>query len=99
MFCVNEYGTLVTHPYGPGSFLRSLLPSWRPFPPFFLADLLTVLQGPELLVDLLFYDYGLDMWSLGCTLATMMLQEDPLFPGEDNDDQLVKISQVCRCCP
>jgi serine/threonine protein kinase len=29
-------------------------------------------KGPELLVDLQEYDYSLDMWSLGCMLASMV---------------------------
>lgn len=29
-------------------------------------------KGPELLVDLRDYDYSLDMWSLGCMLASMV---------------------------
>lgn len=51
-------------------------------------------KGPELLVDLLEYDYSLDMWSLGCMLGGMLFMIDTLFHGRDNDDQLVKIVQV-----
>lgn len=53
-------------------------------------------QGPELLVDLQDYDYSLDLWSLGCTLAGMMFRKEPFFYGHDNADQLVKIAKV-RC--
>lgn len=52
------------------------------------------LQGPELLVDLQDYDYSLDLWSLGCTLASMMFRKEPFFYGADNADQLVKIARV-----
>jgi serine/threonine protein kinase len=51
-------------------------------------------QGPELLVDLQDYDYSLDLWSLGCTLASMMFRKEPFFYGADNADQLVKIARV-----
>lgn len=51
-------------------------------------------KGPELLVDLLEYDYSLDMWSLGCMFGGMIFMIDTLFHGRDNDDQLVKIVQV-----
>lgn len=51
-------------------------------------------KGPELLVDYRMYDYALDMWSLGCMLAGMIFQKEPLFRGKDNNDQLVKIAQV-----
>ena len=51
-------------------------------------------KGPELLVDDKLYDYSLDMWSLGCTLAEMMFQKIPFFKGKSNYDQLVKIAKV-----
>ncbi|KAI8873208.1 1,8-Di-hydroxy-4-nitro AnthraquinoneCK2 kinase complex [Ramicandelaber brevisporus] len=51
-------------------------------------------KGPELLVDLLEYDYSLDMWSLGCMFASMIFKRDNFFHGTDNDDQLVKIVKV-----
>ncbi|CDW71309.1 casein kinase ii subunit [Stylonychia lemnae] len=51
-------------------------------------------KGPELLVEDKLYHYSLDMWSLGCTMAGMMLKIDPFFKGSDNDDQLLKIAQV-----
>jgi serine/threonine protein kinase len=53
-------------------------------------------KGPELLVDLQDYDYGLDMWSLGCMFAGMIFRKEPFFYGHDNYDQLVKIAKV-RC--
>merc|ERR1712013_96460 len=51
-------------------------------------------KGPELLVDFQEYDYSLDMWSLGCMLASMIFKKDPFFDGRDNIDQLVKIAKV-----
>lgn len=51
-------------------------------------------KAPELLVDLQDYDYSLDMWSLGCTLAGMIFRKEPFFKGNDNNDQLVKIARV-----
>ena len=50
-------------------------------------------KGPELLVDLQDYDYGLDMWSLGCMFAGMIFRKEPFFYGHDNYDQLVKIAK------
>lgn len=52
-------------------------------------------KGPELLVDDMLYNYSLDIWSLGCTLGNMMFQRDPMFKGADNDDQLIKIAEIC----
>eukprot|EP00834_Sanchytrium_tribonematis_P003738 NODE_155_length_15238_cov_1.162560.p5 type:complete len:331 gc:universal NODE_155_length_15238_cov_1.162560:9169-8177(-) len=51
-------------------------------------------KGPELLVDYQLYDYSLDLWSLGCMLASMIFKKEPFFQGSDNYDQLVKIVKV-----
>lgn len=40
------------------------------------------------------YDYSLDMWSLGCMLASMIFRKEPFFHGHDNYDQLVRITKV-----
>lgn len=51
-------------------------------------------KGPELLVGYHYYDYSLDMWSLGCMFAGIIFEREPFFKGDDNTDQLVKIVQV-----
>jgi len=51
-------------------------------------------KGPELLVDYQMYDYSLDMWSVGCMLASMIFKKEPFFHGHDNYDQLVRIAKV-----
>merc|ERR1719436_1771117 len=51
-------------------------------------------KGPELLVDFQLYDYSLDIWSLGCMLASIIFRKEPFFFGQDNNDQLVKIAKV-----
>eukprot|EP00124_Ichthyophonus_hoferi_P003838 Ihof_evm2s363 gene=Ihof_evmTU2s363 len=51
-------------------------------------------KGPELLVDMLEYDYALDLWGVGCILAAIIFEKDPFFKGDDNYDQLVKIARV-----
>lgn len=51
-------------------------------------------KGPELLVDLLEYDYSLDLWSFGCMFAGIIFKKDIFFYGRDNDDQLIKIVEV-----
>lgn len=40
--------------------------------------------------DLQMYDYSLDMWSLGCMLASMIFRKEPFFHGHDNYDQVNK---------
>ncbi|SCU85488.1 LAFA_0D15940g1_1 [Lachancea sp. 'fantastica'] len=51
-------------------------------------------KGPELLVNLNQYDYSLDLWSVGCMLAAIVLKKEPFFKGSTNPDQLVKIARV-----
>lgn len=48
-------------------------------------------KGPELLVEDKKYNYSLDMWAVGCTLAGFLFKTDTFFKGSDNNDQLVKI--------
>lgn len=45
-------------------------------------------------MDYQMYDYSLDMWSLGCMLASMIFRKEPFFHGHDNYDQLVRIAKV-----
>ncbi|XP_049622635.1 casein kinase II subunit alpha-like [Suncus etruscus] len=51
-------------------------------------------KGPELLLDYEMYDYSLDLWSVGCMLASMIFRQEPFFRGHDNYDQLVRIANV-----
>lgn len=51
-------------------------------------------KGPELLVDDVFYDYSLDIWSTGAMFAGIIFKKEPFFQGSDNYDQLVKIAKV-----
>ncbi|GJQ76927.1 hypothetical protein Trydic_g15125 [Trypoxylus dichotomus] len=51
-------------------------------------------KGPELLIEYGYYDYSLDMWSLGCMFASMIFRKEPFFSGNDNYDQLVRIVKV-----
>jgi casein kinase II subunit alpha len=51
-------------------------------------------KGPELLLEYQYYDYSLDIWSLGCMFAGMLFMKEPFFMGNSNEDQLVKIAKV-----
>ena len=51
-------------------------------------------KGPELLLNMNYYDYSLDIWSTGCMLAGMVFEKEPFFRGIDNDDQMVRIAKV-----
>lgn len=51
-------------------------------------------KGPELLVDFRYYDYSLDLWSFGATIASIVFKREPFFHGKSNTDQLVQIARV-----
>lgn len=42
------------------------------------------------------YDYSLDMWSLGCMLASMIFRKEPFFHGHDNYDQVFGCVILCH---
>ena len=46
-------------------------------------------KSPELLIEDTQYHYSLDIWSAGCTLGEMILKQNSLFRGADNQDQLL----------
>lgn len=51
-------------------------------------------KGPELLLRNQKYDYSLDIWGLGCVFASILFMKEPFFLGENNEDMVVKITQV-----
>uniref|UniRef100_A0A0D6R471 non-specific serine/threonine protein kinase n=1 Tax=Araucaria cunninghamii TaxID=56994 RepID=A0A0D6R471_ARACU len=50
-------------------------------------------RAPELIFGATEYTTAIDIWSLGCVLAELLLGQ-PLFPGESGVDQLVEIIKV-----
>lgn len=50
-------------------------------------------RAPELIFGAQRYTVAIDIWSIGCVMAELMLLQ-PLFPGESNIDQLVEIIKV-----
>nr|AGC69742.1 glycogen synthase kinase 3 [Tieghemostelium lacteum] len=50
-------------------------------------------RAPELIFGSTNYTTTIDIWSLGCVLAELLLGQ-PLFPGENGIDQLVEIIKV-----
>jgi glycogen synthase kinase 3 beta len=50
-------------------------------------------RAPELIFGATQYTTAIDMWSLGCVMAELLLGS-PLFPGESGVDQLVEIIKV-----
>ncbi|EYC01010.1 hypothetical protein Y032_0111g247 [Ancylostoma ceylanicum] len=50
-------------------------------------------RAPELIWGARAYGTGVDMWAIGCIIAELLLRV-PLFPGESDLDQLVKIGHI-----
>ncbi|KAH9610028.1 hypothetical protein KSS87_008317, partial [Heliosperma pusillum] len=50
-------------------------------------------RAPELIFGATEYTTSIDIWSVGCVLAELLLGQ-PLFPGENAVDQLVEIIKV-----
>ncbi|CCD69307.1 Cyclin-dependent kinase 7 [Caenorhabditis elegans] len=53
-------------------------------------------RAPELLFGARSYGVGIDIWSVGCIIAELLLR-NPIFPGESDIDQLVKIFNILGC--
>jgi glycogen synthase kinase 3 beta len=50
-------------------------------------------RAPELIFGATEYDTQIDIWSVGCVMAELLLGH-PLFPGESGVDQLVEIIKI-----
>ena len=50
-------------------------------------------RAPELLFGATGYSHCIDVWSVGCVAAELLLGQ-PLFPGDSGVDQLVEIIKV-----
>lgn len=48
-------------------------------------------RSPEILLRLGNYGYPSDMWALGAVIAEVICLGEPLFPGDDEKDQLVRV--------
>jgi serine/threonine protein kinase len=54
-------------------------------------------RAPELIFGATDYTSAIDVWSVGCVLAELLLGS-PMFPGESGVDQLVEIIKVRDIC-
>jgi serine/threonine protein kinase len=50
-------------------------------------------RAPELIFGNSNYTTAIDVWSVGCCIAELMLGQ-PIFPGESGVDQLVEIIKI-----
>jgi len=51
-------------------------------------------KAPELLLGNPYYDYTVDIWSLGCIFAAFLFQIEVSFEGKSDADQLLCIAKV-----
>lgn len=49
-------------------------------------------RAPELVLSMP-YGFGVDMWAIACIMGELV-DGDPLFPGDNEIDQLYKIQKV-----
>jgi cell division cycle 2-like protein len=64
-----------------------------PTPPFLSLPVTELHRAPELLLGEKQYSTAIDMWSLGCIMAELLLKA-PLFNGKTEFDQLDKIFRI-----
>jgi casein kinase II subunit alpha len=50
-------------------------------------------KPPELLIEYPYYDYSIDIWSLGLTFAIMLFGKSPIKGGDDDAQQLLCVSE------
>jgi casein kinase II subunit alpha len=50
-------------------------------------------KPPELLIDYPYYDYSIDMWSLGLTFACMIFGRSPIQCGDNDEEQLECVAE------
>ena len=50
-------------------------------------------RAPDVLLGSRTYDTSIDIWSAGCIMAEMFTGR-PLFPGQQNEDQLIRIFRL-----
>lgn len=51
-------------------------------------------RAPEVLLGSRHYSTAIDMWSVGCIFAEMVMRGNPLFPGDSEIDQIFKIFRI-----
>jgi len=51
-------------------------------------------RAPEVLLGSRHYSTAIDMWSVGCIMAEMVMSGIPLFPGDSEIDQIFKIFNI-----
>lgn len=59
-----------------------------------LAQIVTLwYRAPEVLLGSRHYSTGVDMWSVGCIFAEMIMRQ-PLFPGDSEIDEIFRIFRL-----
>ncbi|KAG8945135.1 Cyclin-dependent kinase catalytic subunit [Tulasnella sp. 424] len=51
-------------------------------------------RAPEVLLGSRHYSTAIDMWSVGCIMAEMIMKGTPLFPGDSEIDQIFRIFRI-----
>ena len=103
--CTLPTPTLATHtksPHGADAHASALVPwAWchQSFPSLTHIHTYTYIhasrwyRAPELLFGARKYDFAVDMWAVGAIFAEL-LANAPLFPGENDINQIYRVMQV-----
>jgi len=51
-------------------------------------------RAPEIMLNWMHYSQTVDIWSVGCIMAELLTGR-PLFPGDDQIDQITKVLTIC----
>jgi casein kinase II subunit alpha len=51
-------------------------------------------KSPELLMNYDYYDYSMDIWSVGTMMLEILSQRLHVFDGADNDHQIIAIAEI-----
>eukprot|EP00092_Neocalanus_flemingeri_P011404 GFUD01012287.1.p1 GENE.GFUD01012287.1~~GFUD01012287.1.p1 ORF type:complete len:363 (-),score=81.00 GFUD01012287.1:85-1173(-) len=51
-------------------------------------------RAPEIMLNWMHYTQTVDIWSVGCIMAELLTGR-PLFPGDDQIDQITKVLNIC----
>lgn len=52
-------------------------------------------KAPELFTQYPYYHYSLDSWSLGATLAGIIMRKDPFFNGTELNETFLRVVEFC----
>lgn len=87
IFCNDPRKSVKLGDWGLGEF-------YHPFRKYSVHVATRYYKSPEILLDYEYYDYSLDMWSVGVILLELLTQKIHIFDGNDNFNQIYEIAKI-----